>query len=168
MTANGTVDNYWLRALPQNCQNNNYDGKGIQNAIIKYKGASAALPTTTAAPVHDDCLDEPLEKTRPFVAKSVDISSSDLRHLPVSSPYKITSTTEGRVFRWSIGATTQNVDLQSPILQRLVQGNTTIVPEDNIIGVDEQNTWAFWYLQNNFYEPHPCVFSFCAVNLFLY
>lgn len=155
MTANGTVGNYWLRALPMNCASNNYDGKGTQNAIISYKGATSALPNTTFASVHDDCLDEPAEKTVPFVAKSVDVSNFDPRHLPVASPFKITSATEGRVFRWSIGGTTQNMDLQHPILQRLVQGNTTITPDDNIIGVDEQNTWAFWYLQNNFYEPHP-------------
>lgn len=155
MTANGSVGNFWLRALPVNCANNNYDGKGIQNAVISYKGAAAGLPNTTAVPVRNDCLDEPTEKTIPFVAKSVDISSFDPRHLPIASPFKITSTAEGRVFRWSIGETTQNVDLQHPILERLVQGNSTITPEDNIIGIDEQNTWAFWYLQNNFYEPHP-------------
>jgi hypothetical protein len=155
MTANGTVGNYWLRALPMNCASNNYNGKGTQNAIISYKGAASALPTTTAAPVHNDCLDEPAEKTVPFVGKSVNVSNFDPRHLPVASPFKITSANEGRVFRWSIGETTQNVDLQHPILQRLVQGNTTISPEDNIIGVDEKDTWAFWYIQNNFYEPHP-------------
>lgn len=155
MTANGTVGNYWLRALPMNCASNNYNGKGTQNAIISYKGAAPALPTTAAAPVHDDCLDEPAEKTIPFVGKSVNVSNFDPRHLPVASPFKITSANEGRVFRWSIGETTQNVDLQHPILQRLVQGNTTISPEDNMIGVDEKDTWAFWYIQNNFYEPHP-------------
>jgi hypothetical protein len=138
-----------------NCANNNYDGKGIPNTFISYEGAEAGLPTITAAPVHDDCLDEPAEKTIPFVAKSVDISNFDPKHLPIASPSKITSTTEGRVFRWPIGETTQNVDLQHPILERIVQRNTTIAPEDNIVGVDEQNTWAFWYLQSNFYEPHP-------------
>jgi hypothetical protein len=106
--------NYWLRAFSMNCANNNYDGKGTQNAIIHYTSAPEALPTTTVAPVHDDCLDEPAEKTVPFVGKSVDVSTSDPRHLPVASPFHITSNIEGRVFRWSIGKRTQNVDLQHP------------------------------------------------------
>jgi hypothetical protein len=153
--ANNTVDNYWLRALPMSCVTNNNDGKGIQNAVISYKGAQDALPTTTAVAVHDDCLDEPAEKTVPIPAKPVNISNFDPRHLPIASPFQVTSNTEGRVFRWSIGNTTQYVNWENPILQRLVQGNSTITPEDNLTGVDEQDTWAFWYLQNNFYEPHP-------------
>jgi hypothetical protein len=105
MTANGTVANYWPRALPMNCANSNYYGKGTQNAIISYTSDLEALPTTTAAPVHDDCLDEPAEKTILFVTKSVDIANFEPRYLSVASPFKIISDAEGRVFRWSIGNT---------------------------------------------------------------
>jgi hypothetical protein len=105
--------------------------------------------------VGDDCKDEPLEKTIPFVAKAVDASNFDPYHLLIASPYQVTSNEEGRVFRWQIGKTTQVVNWENPILERLVQGNTTITTEDNIIGVEEQNTWAYWYIQNNFLEPHP-------------
>ena len=119
VTMNGTVNNYFLRALPMNCQNNNNNGKRNQTAIIRYAGASkTTLPNAVPAVLHDDCLDEPLEKTVPFVAKPVDVTNlkSSLRNQIVASPYKGTSNTEGRVFRWQIGETTQNVHLQYPIL----------------------------------------------------
>lgn len=137
------------------CVENKNDGNGIQNPIISYNGAPPSLSITIAASLEDDgCFDEPAEKTIPFVAKSVGISNFDPRHLPVASPFQVTSNKEGRVFRWSIGNTTQSVDLENPILQRLFRGNSTITPEDNIIRVNEKDTWVFWYLQINFYEPH--------------
>ncbi|KAM3075563.1 hypothetical protein ACMFMG_007704 [Clarireedia jacksonii] len=109
----------------------------------------------TPAPVVDNCLDEPAEKTIPFVAKSVDISTFDPRHLPLASSFQATSRADGRVFRWSLGNTTINVNLESPILQRVIERKMTINQSDNINSVGEKDTWAYWYIQNNFYEPHP-------------
>jgi hypothetical protein len=60
-------------------------GKGSQSAIVSYAGAGSSLPTSQAAPVGDDCKDEPLEKTIPFVAKAVDASNFDPYHLPIAS-----------------------------------------------------------------------------------
>lgn len=151
---NDTSGAYWLRAIPTTCASNRYDGLGTQNAIIRYAGSPAGLPTTKAVPPPLDCLDEPAEKTIPIVSKAVNSTAFDPYHLPIASAFQVTTNTEGRVFRWTLGKTTQNVDWQSPILQRFVEGNTTVVPEDNLIGVDE-NGWAYWYLQNNFYEAHP-------------
>jgi hypothetical protein len=71
------------------------DGKGSQNAIVSYAGAGSGLPTSQAAPVGDDCKDEPLEKTIPFVAKAVEASNFDPYHLPIASPYQVTSNEGG-------------------------------------------------------------------------
>jgi hypothetical protein len=87
VTANGTVGNYYLRAIPGACVMNMNDGKGIQSAIVSYAGAGSSLPTSQAASVGDDCKDEPLKKTIPFVAKAVDASNFDPYHLPIASPY---------------------------------------------------------------------------------
>lgn len=155
MTANQTAGNYWLRAIHGPCVSNKNDGRGTQTAYISYANAEEGLPTSKAAPTDDGCLDEPVERTIPFVAKSVDITNFNPRNLPISSPFQVTSDTESRVFRWSIGNTTQVVDFGSPILQWFVNGNTTITPEDNIVGIDEKDTWAFVYIQNKFNEAHP-------------
>jgi len=154
VTANATLGNYWLRAVPQSCIANKNDGKGDLNAIISYEGASSDLPTSTMAPYIDGCRDEPLESTVPFIPKPV-TGDFKPRHLPVASPYKVTSSQDGRVFRWIIGNTTQIVDWQNPLLLRLLEGNDTIGSTDNIVSVDEANQWTYWYIQNNFYEPHP-------------
>uniref|UniRef100_UPI00403B38C7 Laccase n=1 Tax=synthetic construct TaxID=32630 RepID=UPI00403B38C7 len=45
LNANQPVDNYWIRALP-NVGSTNFDG-GINSAILRYKGAPNAEPTTT-------------------------------------------------------------------------------------------------------------------------
>lgn len=105
--ANQTVGNYWLRAIPGPCVPNNNDGLGDQNAIISYAGADTSkVPTTTAAPNDEDCLDEPASKAIPFVAKNVDATKFNATSLPISSPFEVTTNTEGQVFRWSIGNTT--------------------------------------------------------------
>jgi hypothetical protein len=153
LTTNSTPDNYWLRAVTMNCAVNLNDGKGDQNAIISYAGAKqGALPVTKIANITDECVDE---KVTPVPAVAIDPTAFDPKHIPVASPVKVTSVTEGRVFRWSIGNTTAVVDWEYPVLQRFVAGNKTLTPEDNIIAVDGPSEWAFWYIQNNFYEPHP-------------
>jgi iron transport multicopper oxidase len=48
VTANQTVDNYWIRALPLNSQGQLPQGfpGGVNSAILRYKGARTAEPTT--------------------------------------------------------------------------------------------------------------------------
>ena len=45
LTANQSVDNYWIRALP-NTANSTFNG-GQNSAILRYQGAPVAEPTTT-------------------------------------------------------------------------------------------------------------------------
>lgn len=138
-----------------NCAANVNDGRGTQNAIISYIGAkNDTIPSSKIADIVDECVDE---RVVPVPVISVDPASFDPRHVPLASPFKATSVEEGRVFRWSLGNTTAVVDWQYPILQRFVAGNSTLTPEDNLIAVDGPSEWAFWYIQNNFYEAHPYV-----------
>jgi hypothetical protein len=73
------------------CVSNNNDGKDNQNDIISYKGAPNAHPTTTAAPVIDNCLDELAEKAIPIPAKPVNISDFDVRTVPSHLEYRRSS-----------------------------------------------------------------------------
>jgi iron transport multicopper oxidase len=45
MTANQTVDNYWIRANP-NLGSTGFDG-GINSAILSYSGANSSIEPTT-------------------------------------------------------------------------------------------------------------------------
>ena len=46
LTANQPVKNYWIRALPNLPANSTFTG-GINSAILRYKGAADAEPTTS-------------------------------------------------------------------------------------------------------------------------
>ncbi len=108
--------------------------------------------------ITDGCFDEALDRAVPIPAKSVDSSSFNITHVPVASPFKVTNTEEGgRIFRWQIGGTTAVVDWENPVLNRIATGNTTWLPTDNVVQVDGGSGTAFWYVQNNFSEPHPLV-----------
>jgi FtsP/CotA-like multicopper oxidase with cupredoxin domain len=166
ITANATPGNYWIRAVPNSCVSNLNTGTGaLANAILSYEVSSnysldsrdavATLPTSTMATMVDGCFDEMLDLAIPIPAKSVDRAAFNLTHVPVASPFKVTSIEEGRVFRWLLGSTTAVVDWENPILQRIVTGNNTFTPRDNVIVVDNTSSWAFWYVQNSFFEPHP-------------
>jgi iron transport multicopper oxidase len=48
LTANQTVDNYWIRAQPADT----LDVNGINMAILRYAGAPSAEPNTTSAPTN--------------------------------------------------------------------------------------------------------------------
>ncbi|KAJ8592693.1 laccase [Rhizopogon salebrosus TDB-379] len=56
LVANMTVDNYWIRALP-NLVNANYTG-GMNSAVLRYEGASKVDPTTNTTTAQN-----PLEET---------------------------------------------------------------------------------------------------------
>ncbi|KAG1740355.1 laccase [Suillus lakei] len=56
LVADQPVDNYWIRSLP-NTANATYDG-GMNSAILRYKGASEADPTTVNTPPEN-----PLQET---------------------------------------------------------------------------------------------------------
>jgi len=163
LETNATVGSYWIRAVPQSCVSNANDGKGsLSNGILSYNtptvtpgGEPAALPVSTMAATTDGCFDEALDKAVPIPSKSVDRSAFNLMHIPLASPFKVTSTVEGRVFRWQLGGVTAVVDWQNPVLSRIATGNTTFTPSDNIVEVDGTSQWAFWFIQNNFFEPHP-------------
>ncbi|KAG6334762.1 hypothetical protein ID866_4328 [Astraeus odoratus] len=49
VTADQPIDNYWIRALPDNPANSTFDG-GINSAILRYSGAPVQDPTTTPGP----------------------------------------------------------------------------------------------------------------------
>lgn len=121
VTANSSMGSYCLRAIPTSCASNRYDGLGTQNAIIRYAGAPAGPPNTTTTPPPNDCFDEPAKETIPFVAKFVNYTSFNAYRLPIGSSQQVTTNGDGRIFRWTLGKTTQNIDWQSPILQRFIE-----------------------------------------------
>lgn len=66
LNANNNVDNYWIRALP-NRGNQGFDG-GINSAILRYKGAPNADPTSTQTPSTN-----PLQETNLHPLKSAGV-----------------------------------------------------------------------------------------------
>ncbi|KAG6334761.1 hypothetical protein ID866_4327 [Astraeus odoratus] len=49
VSADKPVDNYWIRALPDNPSDSTFDG-GLNSAILRYSGAPIQDPTTTQGP----------------------------------------------------------------------------------------------------------------------
>lgn len=149
-----------MRAVPQSCIQNHNNGTGqLANAIISYTGGEIgipdALPRSEMAPIVDGCFDEILDRAVPIPPKPLDRASFNPQHVPLASPSKVTSVNQGRVFSWVLGDSAVNANWEDPILNRINSPDGNLTAEDNVIEVDGSSPVAFWFIQNNFYEPHP-------------
>lgn len=159
VTANQLSSAYWLRAMAAaDCTFNTNSGKGTANGIVRYSNATvslATLPTTTYVNHTDSCIDEPLASLIPVVSKTVDSSTfaAIASTLPVN--VQVVSSTDGRLFQWTLGGVSQVVDWANPTLGQAVIPNNTYSTVKNVVTIANPNIWTFWVIQNQFFVPHP-------------
>jgi FtsP/CotA-like multicopper oxidase with cupredoxin domain len=146
ISANQTVDNYWLRVQPgTDCGRNNILGKGVTvGAIIHYAGASDANPSsTTNVTLKTACADESTTNLVPFVPNQV---PSDI----VSSAGKIDlkNGAQNGLFRWLLDGTPMIVDWSKPTLQTIVGGSQQFYNNSNVYSMQQTDKWYLWWIQS--------------------
>ena len=166
--ANQAVGSYFMRAAtqgacPSTCDNNAF---GIANGIVSYKGASSALPTSTASFNEGDvagiCQDEPIASLVPVVQKGAGTSSafsSSASILPAGQLSTVATVDDGNVFRWYLNGNSMNIDPANPTLEILAKAgnssNATFTAVENVAQLTTANTWVYFVIQNEFFAPHP-------------
>jgi FtsP/CotA-like multicopper oxidase with cupredoxin domain len=169
--ANQAVGSYFLRAAtqgacPSTCDNTAF---GLANGIIKYSGASDALPTTspsfTPGDVAGICQDELLSKLVPVVTVSAGSSSAfaaQASTIPAGQLSTVATANDGAVFRWYLNGNTMDINPGLPTLEQLAKSsnaslnaNTTFSSAENVAIISQKNTWVYFVIQNEFFAPHP-------------
>lgn len=181
--ANQPTGAYYFRAVTQTgCGGRSLnDGKGNANGIIEYADSIGVEPfyggnLTASFNVQTDCKDEPLDKLKPYVAKSggsLSDFTSKVKLLPGGSAGTEDFGAAGNAIRWYLGPpqdasrnsnTTRsnkaiNVTFEQPTLKTMAtvqQLNFSSPIFSNAVSLEgPANQWVYFIIQNNFQTAHP-------------
>lgn len=141
------ADNFWMRAIPQVACSDNDNSDNIKG-IISY--TTVAEPTTTAYDYTDSCADEDVSTLVPYVSKTVGTQYwSD-----IDEPVTVATNDDG-YFRWSMNASTMNVDWANPSLMQIYDNQTIWETDDNVVFLTEEDQWAYVIIETTLAVPHP-------------
>ncbi|KAK3681564.1 multicopper oxidase-domain-containing protein, partial [Podospora appendiculata] len=152
VTANQPVANYWFNATLESANNCGKTRNNWPAAIFQYNGSSStALPTTKGMPIVAGCAGE--VGFAPIVTRTVPAAQFSPSTLPID--LTTPSTPRGVIFEWRVKNTPIVVEWDHPVLEYVLEGNTSFPAMINIIDVPQANVWTFWVIQNDFVLPHP-------------
>ncbi|KAB5559524.1 benzenediol:oxygen oxidoreductase [Coniochaeta sp. 2T2.1] len=154
--ASKPIGNYWFNVtLPPNgfCGTSNHPAPA---AIFHYAGAPGGLPTNPGTPPVDTlCYDN--TDLVPVVSRTA--APGNFNPNPNNSLPVHLDTTGSPLFVWQINGSSINVNWNKPVLQYVIEGNTSYPPSENIISVPSNNQYSYWLIENDldaaFSLPHP-------------
>lgn len=63
------------------------------------------------------------------------------------------------LFVWQVNGSSMSVDWNKPVLQYVIEGNTSYPASENIVSVPSNNQWTYWLIENDpdaaVSIPHP-------------
>ncbi|KAK0631038.1 Cupredoxin [Bombardia bombarda] len=152
ITANQPVANYWFNATLESANNCGRTRNPFPAAIFSYSGASTtALPTNKGTPITATCAGE--SGFAPIVTRTIPSASFAASTLPIDLAFP--TLTRGQVFEWKVKNTPIVAEWDHPVLEYILEGNTTFPARINLVDVPTADIWTFWVIQNDFVLPHP-------------
>ncbi|KAI1817913.1 multicopper oxidase [Poronia punctata] len=148
------VDNYWFNVTLSVVGLCGTSKVNRPAAIFHYEGAGNSLPTTRGTrPADTFCSDQ--NDWEPYHAHTVDSSQFTpavglADNLPVTLSFPPLSST----VTWYVNASAVKVDWGHPVFD-FVQNGTAFPRRENVVVVDQANTWSYWVIQNLSPIPHP-------------
>ncbi|KAI0601194.1 probing oxygen channels in Melanocarpus Albomyces laccase [Biscogniauxia sp. FL1348] len=152
--ASKPVGNYWMNVTMFAENLCGISNNPFPAAIIHYAGApdhsNPTDPGTT--PTNTNCLDS--QSFSPVVRRTAPLSafqpseSSALNvtvDLPPSEP----------IVTWQVDNSSMRVDWGRPVLEYVMEGNTSYPRAENIVSVDARDAWSFWVIEDLTGIPHP-------------
>jgi hypothetical protein len=130
---------YWLRSVPQLTCSGNANPDDIKG-IIRY-GNSVGNPTTAPYNLTDDCLNEPLSKQHPVLARNVGTPSARIGE-------QITLSVPNGVFRWLLNGTTFMANWSQPTILS-IHDNLKYTNQSNVIEITgNPDQWVYFIIQS--------------------
>jgi len=153
LNANQPVDNYWIRALPNtggNGLNTTFAG-GLNSAILRYKGAPVADPTTSQQTQNDKLLETDLHPLNNPVAPG--------RSTPDGADYvfNVTMGFDEEAFTWTMNGV-QFTAPDVPVLLQILSGAHTaqeLLPKGSFLVVERNKTVQINFPSGLIGGPHP-------------
>ncbi|KAI4603906.1 Laccase-1 [Pestalotiopsis sp. 9143b] len=155
--ASAAVDSYWFNVTLSGTGLCGASDNPFPAAVFRYEGAADALPTDRGtAPADSLCNDR--DDFVPIVQRST--SASDITpavlvndNLPVTLSLPPLSST----VTWFVNGSAIDVQWDRPILEYVLDNDTSYPRNENIVVVDQKDVWTYWIIQNLSPIPHPNV-----------
>ncbi|TPX10102.1 uncharacterized protein E0L32_001299 [Thyridium curvatum] len=150
--ASKVVGNYWFNVTFEASGACGASVNPHPAAVFRYQGAPKTDPTNPGtAVVPEPCVDK-LDLV-PVVTRTV--STSDFQ--PTIDNTLNVSLDLAPTFVWKINSSAINVDWNRPVLEYVMEGNTSYPQSENIISVNGKDRWAYWLIENEvgFNIAHP-------------
>ncbi|KAH8159717.1 multicopper oxidase [Xylaria polymorpha] len=147
VTADQTPGNYWMRSIPQLTCSANEMTLNIKG-IVTYDDLAVADPTTDAYEYIDDCSDFPVESLVP----SVPLDAGDATTQQVM---EVGLSIVNSFFKWTLNSNTFLSDWGEPTLEKVLTPGTVFSDAENIITLNETNTWTYLIIESQLGLEHP-------------
>ncbi|KAI5919594.1 probing oxygen channels in Melanocarpus Albomyces laccase [Camillea tinctor] len=152
--ASKRVGNYWMNVTMFAENLCGISNNPFPAAIIHYAGAPEhSNPTDPGVtPPNTNCLDtqsfSPVVRRTPPLSAFQPDDGSTLNvtvDLPPSAP----------IVTWKVDNSSMRVDWGRPVLEYVMEGNTSYPRAENIVSVSERDAWSFWVIEDLTGIPHP-------------
>jgi FtsP/CotA-like multicopper oxidase with cupredoxin domain len=150
--ASQAVDSYWFNVTLTDNINCGYSINPYPAAIFKYEGASGNPTDVGIAPASANCKDS--QDWSPVLTRTADETTLVIDADNAANQIDIAQDFT-KALVWSINSSSVTVQWDKPVLEYIIEGNTSYPRSENLIFVDEANVWTYWVVQNQSPFPHP-------------
>jgi FtsP/CotA-like multicopper oxidase with cupredoxin domain len=156
--ASQPVDSYWFNVTLSGTGLCGSSNNPAPAAIFRYDGAADALPTDAGtAPPDSLCNDR--SDLAPIVTRNAG-SAADLTPTVLTNDnlaVTLSIPPLGRTVTWFVNGSAVDVQWDRPVLEYVLEGNTSYPRSNNVAVVDENgdDIWTYWIVQNLSPIPHP-------------
>nr|POF04822.1 laccase-2 [Quercus suber] len=151
VTFDQAVGNYWMRSDNQAACNTIVQQGNIKG-VVRYAGASDALPTSTAYTYTDECVDEPIASLVPIVALDAGASTQTVDETVVIGA----NGGNPNLFKWTLSGTSFQTQWGAPTLQQIYENGTAPDYRGSIaIDVPTLGEWVYVIIDTPIPVTHP-------------
>jgi FtsP/CotA-like multicopper oxidase with cupredoxin domain len=144
--ADQAVGNYWFNATLAGSGLCGLSNNPFPAAIFSYAGAPDSLPTTPGRPIDANCDDSKgFQPVVPRTARQDDFLAHQ-KELAVNLTTQVTN--RGSVFKWTVNGSIADIQWDKPILQYVMERNTSYPRSANLIELEQEGVWSFWVIDN--------------------
>ncbi|KAI4598183.1 Laccase-1 [Pestalotiopsis sp. 9143b] len=157
--ADQDVDNYWFNVTQFDSSACGTSKNLRPAAVFRYDGAGDGLPSDLGERPDDAHCQDDTSSFVPMVSRTADettllVDAGNPEHqLNVNVTFG-TSATQPTL--WMVNDSAINVNWDKPVLQYVLEGNTSYPRTENLIFNDDRHDgWTYWVIQNLKGIPHP-------------
>lgn len=152
--ANQKSSNYWLNATMYSSNRCGESDNKYPAAIIQYKNAPKALPKIPGKlPTDSLCMDR--HDFKPVVKRTVPVTDFTPSRANLLDMDWILPSDDSPLLLWTINSSSIRVQWEKPVLDYVLEGNTSYPSRENLVIVNQKNVWTYWVIQNASPLEHP-------------